>query len=99
MEINSSYEKDGYDDSGDRIHNHAERRPPAGIRHESGALLPKILDAMTNKTDHDEPWRGGNCNGGEHDKRCRDGNLDRDDEWATICNREPNVNGRDYHDR
>jgi hypothetical protein len=84
MEINSSNEKESYDDGSDRIHDHAERGPPARIRDESGALLPKILDAVAHETDHNEPWRAGDCNGSEHDERRRDGNLDRDDDWATI---------------
>jgi hypothetical protein len=68
MEINSNDQKDRDEGSGDGIHNRAERRPPARIRDESGALLPKIFDAVSDQSDYNKPWRGSDCNGGEHDE-------------------------------
>src|SRR6185312_4299441 len=79
----------GDDDRGDYpVDDHAERWPPPGIRDEVGAVLPEIFEAVADEADDEEPWRAGDCGGGDHHEAECHAALDGEDVKATVPHRE-----------
>ena len=52
-EVDIGHDADGDEPSCDDVHGGAERGPPAGVGHESGAVLPEVFQAMTGQAEHE----------------------------------------------
>jgi hypothetical protein len=83
-------------DGGDNPVNHqAERRPPPRVGDIVAAMLPEILQSMTDEAEHQQPHRPGDGRRGNQYEYGGDAALPSDDRWPPIRHGEADVHSRD----
>ena len=55
MEVDPDGEQHHQDGGGDPVDDQAERRPPASVGHKLAAVLPEVLEPMTDEAEHQQP--------------------------------------------
>src|SRR4051794_21554279 len=58
-EVEVRHDGDGDEGGGHEVDGGAERGPPAGVGHESGAVLPEVLEAVAGQPGHQKPAGAG----------------------------------------
>jgi hypothetical protein len=97
MEVNTRDDLDGDDRRGDPVNYEAERGPPPSIRSKLTSVLPQILEPVAGKAEDERPWRSRDGRGSDYDEDRCDIGLERDNDPASIGNREADVDRRDQY--
>jgi hypothetical protein len=78
-EVNTGGDLDGDDRRCDPVDYEAERGPPPSVRNKLSSVLPKILEPVAGKAEHEQPCRSRDRSGGDYDEDRCDVGLDGDD--------------------
>ena len=93
VKVGADDDLDG-DDRGDREVDHeAERRPPPRVGDELTAVLPRVLQPVAGKAEHQQPRRARHGGGSNHHEHRSNATFNGDDSCTAIGNSEPDVDG------
>ena len=88
----------GGDDQCDRpINYETEGRPPACVGNKLTPVLPEVLETVASETDDKEPRCACDRRGADDDEHAGNTGFDGENGWASVGDRETDVNRGDHH--